>query len=298
MATLKVQSADIRLGRDEQELIQRNMDDAVRSESRADAAASRANFARRKRIRGLLDRDLKAVGLDFASVRDEVRRQHATLDAGHVRQARKSGRGAGRRAKGPRQAVWGLTGGAERPRYDLAWTSHDVDGAPLDFRTIADPATGAIEAYAHCHDSSPRRVNAYAGVGFWYIPNRNGVLFISTHPSLNELAWTGAAWNDVAQAGQWITLGIASYLREPFTFTGWVARQTDQLFWNEDNWFDWTDHRRDRDPYSMGVYSVVDSAHYYACWIWVRAYAFGQNGGSYAGSSVRARVGAFNYALL
>jgi hypothetical protein len=84
----------------------------------------------------------------------------------------------------------------------------------------------------------------------------------------------------------------------PSVFVEWRVIDTDELWRNEDNWFDWTDHDRTRTAYGMSVNTLVDTAHYYACWMWVRAYAYGRNGGSYAGSSVNASLPAFSYNLV
>jgi hypothetical protein len=110
--------------------------------------------------------------------------------------------------------------------------------------------------------------------------------------------WTGALWNDVGAAGGWISFGIASSLRRPFTFVRWEVVNTNQLWWNEDNWFDWTDHSVDTSAYGVSGSAIADTEHYYACWLWIRAYAYAENGGSYAGSGVQAEVGGFPFVLL
>jgi hypothetical protein len=164
--------------------------------------------------------------------------------------------------------------------------------------STADAGNGHLHTYAHCHDSSPKRVESWAGVGFWYVPNRSGLLTVSTAPNIRENLWTGASWNDVGQAGGWVSLGIASYLRQPFRLDRWETIKTDQLWWNEDNWFDFTTHNQDIGAYSMSVQSIGDTAHYYACWAWIHSYAYAENGGSYGGADLTVDVRGFTYSFL
>ncbi len=300
MATLEIHSARVRLSKTEQAALERSMTDVVRVDSKQRTAELKASFQRRSQFRDVLEAELEPTNLNVARLRQSTVRQFARSDASLAAQVRKSkGMKLGRPSRRP-HAVWGLTSGVETPPYDFSWATHDIEGAPAagNFRHTADANTGALDVYAHGHDSSPKMVDSFAGVGFWYIPNRNGVLMISIAPALHELMWTGALWNDVAAAGGWISLGIASYLREPFGFVDWRTIRTDELYWNVDNWFDWTDHTRDRTAYAMTVSTVVDTAHYYACWAWIRAYVYAENGGSYAGSSVQAGVRSFSYLLL
>jgi hypothetical protein len=221
------------------------------------------------------------------------------LDTGLTKTAKKLSRVSGKYGR-PKQrnTVWGLSSGVEKPPYDFSWTWHNVVGTPLDFSTDANASSGYLRAYAHCHDSHPKAVDSQAGVGFWYVPNRSGILNINIAPHVNQLMWTGAFWDDVGAAGGWISLGIASYLRDPFRFVRWETIKTDQLWWNEDNWFDWTDHDVDTTAYGMGVSTVADDRHYYACWAWIRAYTYAENGGSYAGSSVIANLSGFTFNFL
>jgi hypothetical protein len=300
MAELILSTADIRLSARERNVISRSLEDMVQAESKRDLALHDARFARKDAFRKVLSAQLRKAGaVDVEALRDHVGRSHARLDANHLIEAKRRRQGRKGAVSRPR-AVWGLTSGNETPTYDFNWTFHDVVGgnATGNFSHTADRATGRVHAYAHCHDSNPKKVDSYAGVGFWYIPNRVGVLSIGIAPALTELMWTGASWNDVAIAGGWISLGISSYLRDPFRFVEWRVIDTDQLWYNEDNWFDWTDHDRTRTASGMSVNTLVDTAHYYACWMWLRAYTYGQNGGSYAGSSLNANLPAFSYNLV
>lgn len=300
MAKLVLSTASIKLSARERNIIVRSLEDMVRAESKRDLATHDSRFARNNAFRKVLAAEFARTGaVDVEKLRQHAARSYVELDAKYLKIAKRARRVRRGRPSRPR-AVWGLTSGSETPTYDFNWTTHDVVGsnAAGNYSHTADRATGLVDAYAHCHDSRPKKVDSYAGVGFWYIPNRVGVLSVAIGPSLRELMWTGAGWNDVAIAGGWISLGIASYLREPFRFVDWRVIDTDELWYNEDNWFDWTDNDRDRSSYGMSVSTLVDASHYYACWMWVRAYTYARNGLSYAGSSVTANLGAFTYNLV
>jgi hypothetical protein len=207
MAELHVTRTRIQLKRDEQVELERNMQDLAKRETEQLTRFMRENFKRRKKFRGRVDNILRTSQVDLKQLQNEVKKDHKSLDEDYVARAKRTRRIFRERPKEKTNAVWGLPSGVERPRYDFSWTYHNVVGTPLDFDTTAEPGTGNIRTYAHGHDSSPKMVDARAGVGFWYIPNRVGA------PSIREVMWTGAVWNDVGAAGGWISLGIASYLR-------------------------------------------------------------------------------------
>jgi hypothetical protein len=299
MANLQITNARIQLNARERSIITRDLESMAANTFARQTKQLQADFKRRAQFRRLFDTMLAKVDFDAASLKKQNIAVMGTLDKKLTREAKKLGRairGGSRRQS--RNTVWGLTSGVDVPTYDFQWTTHNIDGSPLDYATSADPGTGHIFAYAHCHDSRPKTVDSYAGVGFWYVPNRSGWLSIDIAPHLQQQMWTGAGWNDVGAAGGWITLGIASYLRSPFRFVRWETMKTDQLWWNVDHWFSFTTHNVDTEAYGMGVSVVADTEHYYACWAWVRAYAYAENGGSYGGSGVTADVGGFTYNLL
>jgi hypothetical protein len=300
MATLKLQTTELRLSKTEQGTLERSLRDLVSRTSKQRTTELSESFQRRRRFREPLEAELRRVDFDVEKLRRYTNQEHTRLDKAFVARVKGRRERGGRRRGGRPDAVWGLTSGSANPPHDFSWTDHDIIGAPAagNFSHTANQNSGYLNAYAHGHDSSPKMVDSFAGVGFWYIPNRVGVLSVSIAPPLQELMWTGAVWNDVAAAGGWISLGIASYLREPFRFVEWRVIDTDELWWNVDNWFDWTEHDRDRSAYSMSVSTLVDTSHYYACWAWIEAYAYAENGGSYAGSSVTATVGSFIYNLV
>jgi hypothetical protein len=295
MAKLEITNARIRLKPRELERVRTDMNDLVGPAARKRAALAAANFRRRAKFRNQLDRVLRQSGIDLSALRGSTNKDFRALAAKLVKSHRKLGRV--RRRRGRPNTVWGLTSGVERPTYDLRWTSTHVVGPPANAVARADAATGRIETFSWGSDSKPEDVNTYAGVGFWYVPNRVGVLNVSIGPHLLESLWTAADWNDVGAAGGWISLGIAAYLRDPFQLTRWETIQTNELWKNEDNWFDSTEHTEDFSSYSMRVSTLADTAHYYACWVWLHSWAHAENGGSSAGAYLKADVGGFTYNL-
>jgi hypothetical protein len=297
MATLKMSKTDLVLTKKEQAAIQRDLRDLVTQNSKARDAELDRKFRYRQRNGNLLapqleEDQLRQLRRHYLRERDVLQREWTKSVKKHSVPKRKR--------PGRPKAVWGLTSGSETPTYDMEWEFRDEEAlgavtSGLPF--TADPATGRLNVVCHC-EGRPKMMHSCAGVGFWYIPNRSGVLNISIAPSLGEDIWTIAEWNDVGAAGGWIGLGIASYLRDPFHLVEWNITDKDRLWWNEDNWYDSSRHTRNRTAYAMNVDTRVDTAHYYACWAWIEAYAYAQNGGGMAQSHVWAHVRSFTYSLL
>jgi hypothetical protein len=300
MATLNLQTAELRLSKSEQAMLERSLQDLSRS-SKQLTTELRTSFRRRRRFGNMLGAELKRVGFDFEKLRRFANQEYTSLDKAFV--ARVKGRRVrrSRRRGGPPDAVWGLTSGSAKPPHDLFWTKRVVHGSPSagNFRHIADKNSGDLEVYAHAHDSRPEMVQSWASVGFWYIPNRAGVLSVSIAPRPHQDSWCFTIWNDVAISGGWIGLGIQRYLRNPFRFVDWSVINEDRLWWEScASSFGEVQTLRNPPAYSMSVSALVDTSHYYACYAWIVTYAAAKNGGAYAGSYLTARIGSFTYNLV
>lgn len=255
------------------------------------------NFRSQSRFRDLFQTWLKYANLDVDRLKAATRKEFATLQAERIARAKLQITDRAKTAVVRADAVWGDRFGVVRPPYELLFADHHIEGPPLDFTAIADPNTGRLQTSTHCQDSRPKMVDTFAGVGFWYVPNTNGMLNINIAASIHEFLWTHAEWFDTAASGAWITLAIASYLREPFQFVRWETQPTNQLAWLTDTFEHSTDHTEEFSSYGMSAATFVDTAHYYACYAWVRLYSYAENGGGASGGALTAVVPGFSFNL-
>jgi hypothetical protein len=299
MATLNLQTTELRLSKTEQAMLERSLRDFVSRSSKQRTKELNETYQRRRRFRELLEAELRKVDFDVEKLRRFANQEYARLDKAFAARAKRGGQGrAGTSRAGRPDAVWGLTSGSAKPPHDFSWADHDVIGAPAagHFRHIADEKSGDLEVYAHAHDSSPEMVDSLAVVGFWYIPNRMGDLSVSIAPPLHIDNWCFTIWNDVAATGGWIGLMIERYRRKPFRFVDQRSFNIHRLWWTAcTSSFGEVQSMHNYPAHSMSVSAFVDTSHYYACSAWIEAYAWGKNGGSYAGAHLTAPVRSFTY---
>jgi hypothetical protein len=84
MAELHVTRARIQLKRDEQVELERNMQDLAKRETEQLTRSMRENFKRRKKFRGHLDNILRTSQVDLKQLRNEVKKDHKSLDEDYV----------------------------------------------------------------------------------------------------------------------------------------------------------------------------------------------------------------------
>jgi hypothetical protein len=295
MSILKVHNRKLRLSKMQQAMLERSLRDLVSVSSKQHNKELSERFRRRRRFGNMLQAELRRVGFDVERLRRFANQEYARLDKAFVARIKGRRERRGRRRGGRPTAVLGITPGSATPPYDFTWTHENIIGPGGSAIHTADPNSGFLKVVGYAQDSRPRQVDSYAGLGFWFIPNRVGVLSVSIAPPLYELGWAGALWYDVAETAGWISLGIASYPRTPPGFIEWSVVDRDLLWSDVVYWFDSADHDRVHPAYSMSVSTLVDPFHNYACWAWIQASDYAQNGGSYAGSWVETTVGSFTY---
>jgi hypothetical protein len=301
MSILKVHNKKLRLSKTEQAKLERSLRDLVSRSSKQRTTELNEKFRRRRRFGKLLEAELKRVGFDVERLRRFANQENARLHKAFVARAKGFRERGGRRRGGRPTAVLGVTPGSANPPYDFTWTYHNIIGPDPgvgNFSHTADPNTGRLVVHGAANDSRPTQVNSFAGVGFWYIPHRVGVLSVSIAPPVQEIGYTYVEWYDVASSAGWISLGIESYPRNSPGIIEWRVVKRDVLWEDVDYWFDSTTHNQVRPAYSMSVSTLVDPFHNYACQAWIEASAFAQNGQSYAHSLVSATVGSFTHTFV
>jgi hypothetical protein len=296
MSILKVHNRKLRLSKTQQAMLERSLRDLVSGSSKQHNKELNERFRRRRRFGKLLEAEVKRVGFDVEKLRRFANQENARLDKAFVARVKGRRERESRRRAGRTEAVLGLDSGYVNPPYDISWTHHNIigPGGSFNFGHTADPNTGRLSLFGRARDSRPLQVNSFAGFGFWFIPHRVGVLSVSIAPSLNEYGYTAASWYDVAEAAGWISLGIASYPRNPPGFIEVKVMKRDLLWSDIAYWFEETHHDASR-LYSTSVSTLVDPFHNYACQVWLEASAYAQNGGSAAASLLSTTLGGFTY---
>jgi hypothetical protein len=298
MSTLKLHTKKLRLSKTEQAKLERSLRDLVTGSSKQHNKELSERFRRRRRFGNMLAAELKRVGFDVERLRQFANQENARLRKAFMARVKGRREREGRHRGSRPGVVLGHASGTANPPYDFTWTYHNIIGPGGSPRHTADPNSGFLRVVGYAQDSRPRQVDSYAGLGFWFIPHRVGVLSVSIAPPLYELGWAGALWYDVAETAGWIALGIISH---PRTSPGIIELKVVKrdLLWSEIvYWFDSASHDRVHPAYSMSVSTLVDPFHNYACWAWIQASDYAENGGSYAGSWVETTVGSFIYTFV
>jgi hypothetical protein len=103
-------------------------------------------------------------------------------------------------------AVFGATLGFDEPTYDYSWEYHDPNPPPNPTdQFVADPTNGDPICEVSNGGFGPSQSGA--GVMFWYVPDKTGVLNVLISPNVQESVYAGA-WHDQGNASTYLSLGI------------------------------------------------------------------------------------------
>ena len=313
MGTLKLHTTKLRLSKTEQAKLERSLRDLASSSSKQIAKELNERFRHRHRFGQVLEAELRRVGFNVEKLRrfanpEKVRLENARLEKAFLARIKEPRERAGRRSGGRPEAVFDLnesvprvpTSGYARPPYDFTWTHHTKLGPGENWNHEANPNTGRLYARGGAGETvgHPREVHSFATLGFWFIPDRVGVLSVSIAPPIFESGFSMAEWHDVGASYGHISLAITSYPRTPPGFTELRVVDRDELWWDTSRFFEHTKHQQHRPAYSMSVNTVVDTSHNYLCWAQLEAGAHGENGGGHGEAQIIATVGGFLYVFL
>lgn len=290
----------VRLSKAEHKIVGNELSNLVDPIAKERTANLTAQFKQTRKFSGLLDTELRRIGFESDRITKFMQRENLRLDRTFVAKAKMHHNSVSDTKQRRPDAVWGLTSGAALTPHDLSWTDHDTIGGNVqgNYYHFARKSDGYLYVYSHARDSNPKMVCSYAGVGFWYIPNRLGVLQVTiTSEKLIQDFWNGASWNDIGSAGGWICLGIASYLANPFQFIEWRTVNRYQIFLDTSHWFGGNKLHQEL-KYHLHSSTIAEPGHYYACWVWLEAYAYGEDGGGFGGACLRTSIPAFTYSFI
>jgi hypothetical protein len=201
---------------------------------------------------------------------------------------------------GPAERIFtGSIGATVVPTYNYQWTWSAQDGG-ASVGVNANRNNGAI-GFDLWNAGQSASASAATAVGFFFRPMvTNGILRISSNPAFNYSWWT-SCWLASAHSDGWLGFYVGRYTLAG-GFDGAPVFQQSML-WNDDSWFSGAGfHSGSNSGYPLFAQCNVDSAHWYAIWVWCGGRATGAGwgspfSGSGAGSSLAATVPSITWEL-
>jgi hypothetical protein len=148
--------------------------------------------------------------------------------------------------------------------YDYQWTwSNQSAGAKVSVG--ADKGTGQL---SFALDTHPNQANAACmnGLGAFYRPIYNGYLHAVAIPLFNY-SWLTSCAGSACHSDGWLGLYVGRYNLAGAFDRAVVSYQL--LQWKSDEWFLHSGTVRGSNPgYPLTAYFPVDTAHWYAIWVW------------------------------
>lgn len=167
------------------------------------------------------------------------------------------------------------------PPYDYPWTWQWQSGG-ASVSVGANRNTGAM-SFALWNNGRNASAAAAAALGIYFRPSvSNGILRLSSTPRFSYLWWTICAFASAHSDG-WIGLYVGRYTLAG-GFDGAPVNQ--KLYqWNDDSWWSGAgSNSGSTSGYPLFAQFNVDSAHWYALWVWCGGYVHGEGWGTFSGS--------------
>jgi hypothetical protein len=175
----------------------------------------------------------------------------------------------------------GSIGATVVPPYNYQWTwNAQVGGASVGVNANRNAGTLGFNLWNAGRDAS---ASAAAAVGFFFRPMlKNGLLRIWANPAFNYLWWTYCVFASAHSDG-WLGFYVGRYTLAG-GFDGAPVFQQHML-WDDDSWWSGAgSHSGSNSGYPLFAQFSVDSAHWYAIWVWCGGRATGAGWGTFSGS--------------
>jgi hypothetical protein len=174
------------------------------------------------------------------------------------------------------------------PPYDYPWSwQWQAGGASVG--SSANRSSGGM-SFSLWNNSRDASASAAAALGVYFRPSvANGILRLSSSPAFNYLWWTYCAFASAHSDG-WIGLYVGRYTLGG----GFDGSSVDQRLslWSDDSWWSGAGTQSgSTSAYPLFAQFNVDSAHWYALWVWCGGYVHGAGwGGAFSGSGAGAQM--------
>jgi len=173
------------------------------------------------------------------------------------------------------------------PPYDYPWSwQWQAGGASLN--ASANRNTGGM-SFSLWNNGNDASAAAAAALGIYFRPSvENGILRLWSSPAFNYFWWTICAFASAHSDG-WIGLYVGRYTLAG-GFDGSPVNQRISL-WSDDSWWSGAgSHSGSTSAYPLFAQFNVDSAHWYALWVWCGGSVHGAGWGTFSGSGAGARM--------
>jgi hypothetical protein len=174
------------------------------------------------------------------------------------------------------------------PPYDWPWTwQWQAGGAAV---SVAANRNAGNMSYSLWNNSRDASASAAAALGIYFRPSvSNGILRLSSNPAFNSFWWTICTLASAHSDG-WIGLYVGRYTIAG-GFDGAAVNQKISL-WSDDSWWSGAGSQSGSSSgFPLFAQFNVDSAHWYALWVWCGGYVHGAGwGGWFSGSGAGANL--------
>ena len=181
-----------------------------------------------------------------------------------------------------RRLFLGSTGAIVSPPLHYQWTWDSRSGSPRTVTVSADRLAGSM-AFNLWTGGRDAAAWGRAAVGIYFRPiTANGILRVRSNPAINANWWTASAFADAHSDG-FVGLYVGRY-----TLAGGpdgVPISQQLRLWSDSTWWSGSSGTVSTTGYPLNAEFAVDSAHWYALWVWCGGHVSGDGEGwAYYGS--------------
>ena len=186
-------------------------------------------------------------------------------------------------AKAQERIFLGSIGITRVPPYNYQWTWNAKDNNTA-LANVAATANNGNQNFVLYNNGVSAHAWGATAVGIYYRPPvANGIAHLFANPSFSEAWFTYSAF-DSSHSDGWLGLYVGQY-----TLAGdldRVAVSQQISLWNDDSWWSGAGyHTGSNSGYPLSAWFTVDSAHWYAMWVWAGGSVYGDGWSTFWGSA-------------
>jgi hypothetical protein len=169
------------------------------------------------------------------------------------------------------------------PPYNYQWTWNAKDNNTAT-SNVAATANNGRESFVLYNNGVSAHAWGATAVGIYYRPLvTNGIAHLFANPAFSY-AWFTYSVFDSSHSDGWLGLYVGQY-----TLAGdldRVAVNQQISLWNDDSWWNGAGyHTGSNSGYPLSAWFTVDSAHWYAMWVWAGGSVYGDGWSTFWGSA-------------
>jgi hypothetical protein len=186
-------------------------------------------------------------------------------------------------SKAQERIFLGSIGITRVPPYNYQWTWNAKDNNTA-LASVAATANNGNQNFVLYNNGVSAHAWGATAVGIYYRPPvANGIVHLFANPAFSE-AWFTYSVLDSSHSNGWLGLYVGQY-----TLAGDLDRVavSQQIpLWNDDSWLSGAGyHTGSNSGYPLSAWFTVDSAHWYAMWVWAGGSVYGDGWSTFWGSA-------------